>query len=257
MNSPRSSEKRRKNTQLSWAFWSHHAWWFRYQKSHLKALYLGAVTGDRGLLSGTVQTHSERWSLSQRTYSPNRDYEAKRGGGQELETSWLVRGCTVWRWLQRQEPGILLSSPAICCFSQSLFACSNAYWVLTTALKIIVYTTWYFKPVGALHIGTPSPSTPPPSPPALPPLPLPCWTWLPPGTAHPLPALRQFGGPSAHDYKVTFTAEMRCKQREWRRVQLLWNLAVETPSHLATQSQETLCLKDLRLDIGRTVFISC
>lgn len=73
-----------------------------------------------------TNTH-ERRSLPQRTYSPNREDGGKMGRGGELEMSWLAQGCTV-RWhRQRQKPGILISSPAICSFSwTTTFCCSNA-----------------------------------------------------------------------------------------------------------------------------------
>ena len=102
----------------------------------------GSVFGShqrrsRPIVSCTVQTHSERRFLSQRTCSPNRDDGGKIGRG--LEMSWLAQGCTVWWRRQRQKPGILISSPAICSFSRTTpFCCSNAYGVLT-ALKIIIY----------------------------------------------------------------------------------------------------------------------
>lgn len=66
-----------------------------------------------------VQTHSEGPSLPQRTYPTNRDYRGNVAG--ELETSCLAQGCTAGR--QRQKPGILISSPAICSFSPTTTFC--------------------------------------------------------------------------------------------------------------------------------------
>lgn len=166
--------------------------------------------------------HRERQSMTQRTYSLNRhDKEKIR---EELEMSWLAQGYTVWCQSQRQQSGILISSPAICSFSwPTTICCSNAYRVLM-ALQIIVYDSVFLTSVSftckhAHH-----------------------WTWSPPGTV-PAPSLCRVWRVFKSDYKVTFTAEMRQKQRERRRVQLLWNLAVETPSCLATPSQKLFVLK--------------
>lgn len=68
-----------------------------------------------------VQTHSEGPSLPQRTYPTNRNY---RGNvARELETSCLAQGCTAGCGRQRQKPGILISSPAICSFSPTTTFC--------------------------------------------------------------------------------------------------------------------------------------
>lgn len=139
---------------------------------------------------------------------------------------------------ESQKPGVLIPSPAICSFSRpATFGRSDAYRV-ATALKIIACASVFLTMGNFTDRHTPSE--------------LGC----PEGQCL-LLALRQLGGCSDSGWKVTFRAEMPHKQRDWRRAQLLRNPAVETPSHLATQSQKTLCLKDLRLTIASYVFVSC
>ena len=121
----------------------------------------------------TVQTHSERPSLPQRTCSLNRDDGGKIRGG--LEASCLAQGCTVHWGRQGQKPDILTSSPAICSFSRTTtFCCSNAYGVLM-ALKIIIYDLVFLTSGSFTYRHTA------------------CWTQLPPGTVPHVPALRQLG----------------------------------------------------------------
>lgn len=113
-NSPRSSGKRRKNTQRSWAFWSHHAWRFQHQKSPLKALHSGAIIGDRGLLSGAVQTHSETSPVTKDLLSKQR-LPGKTGWGAGIRnelTSSGLHGLEVTpeadAWYSDFQPGNLL-----------------------------------------------------------------------------------------------------------------------------------------------------
>lgn len=174
-----------------------------------------------------VQTHSEGPSLPQRTYPTNRDYRGNVAG--ELETSCLAQGCTAGCGRQRQKPGILISSPAICSFSPTTTFClrgvngtkDNSVW-------LGIFNRWELH-IQAHTLLDSQGQLPPPGPNTV-------WRVL------------------SWD-KVTFRAEIQYKERE-RKAWLLWNLAVETPSGLAAQTQKTLCLKDLRIDIGRTVFIS-
>lgn len=171
-----------------------------------------------------TNTHGEP-SLSQRTCSPNRDGRGRIAGG--LEISWRAQSCAVW--CSDFQPSNLLFLTAshplpLWCLQGVNGTKDNCVW-------LGIFNSW------ELYIQAHT-----------------RWTWLPPGTVSPPGPKR---GCSDRDSKVTFTAEMPFKQRDRRRAQLWRNPAVETPSHLATQSQKTVCLKDWRLTIGRTVFVSC
>lgn len=223
-SSLKSLERRRKNAAEP-GFLKHHSGWCLYQKPRPKAVFGSHPWGSGPIVPCTVQTPTESHPLSQRTCSPNRDGRGRIAGG--LEISWRAQSCTIW--CSDFQPSNLLFLTAshplpLWCLQGVNGTKDNCVW-------LGIFNSWEFYIQAHTR-----------------------WTWLPPGTVSPPGPKR---GCSDSDSKVTFTAEMPFKQRDRRRAQLWRNPAVETPSHLATQSQKTVCLKDWRLTIGRTVFVSC
>lgn len=172
-------------------------------------------------VSHTAKTHREGQSLPQRTSYLNRHDRGKTKGGirNELTSSGLHHSVPK----PEAAVGILISSPAICFFScPTTFCCSNAYRVLMV-LQIIIYYLVFLTSVSFTRKHTRH------------------WTQPPQ-----LPACEGFGGQSRN------TTQGMGREESATLVKVFQQLDFTS----CNTKSKTLCLQDLRADIGRTVFIS-
>lgn len=141
MSSLKCLERRRENAAEP-DFLSHHTGWFLYQKPGPNALCSAAIHGERGLLCRALYKHPGRAipvtkDLLSKQRRPRKNSRRIRNQLTSPELHGLVRTP------ERQKPGVLTASPAICSFSRpATFGRSGAYRVLM-ALKIIA-VAWYF-----------------------------------------------------------------------------------------------------------------
>lgn len=190
-SSLKTLERRRKNAAEP-GFVNCHTGWFLYQKPRPKALRLGAIHGDRGLLCRALYKHPGRaMPVTKDLLSKQRRLRnnSRRIRNQltSPESHGLVRTPEAEAWRSDFQPSNLLFLTAshllpLWCLRGVNGTKDNCGW-----LGIFNYGELYIQ----AHTR---------------------WTWLPPGC--PLLALKQLGGCSESDSKVTLTAEMPHKQRE-------------------------------------------